>query len=139
MPARFKPLFRIVAACASCWPGAIRYWRAGHRARGTGDLVAWLRALPRAAACARPPDSADTDHRGNRTMERIALVSNRFKQLDADAGLASVGTASSSGAASYLTALARHAVGARAAALLRIGNLDPLRRDAALLAPGTEV
>ncbi|WUR15922.1 hypothetical protein E7V67_012700 [[Empedobacter] haloabium] len=102
------------------------------------DLLASTRCEPSDIAAL----AADTDHRGNRTMELMDLVSNRFKQLDASADLASVGMAcGSSGAATYLTALvlARQDVTERGAPVLCIGNLDPYRRDAALLAPGTEV
>ncbi|AXA90913.1 hypothetical protein [Massilia sp. YMA4] len=134
----------------------IWHWRASNREPGTGDLVAQLLVLPLALLLADPaqaallaPDeppvllrAADTDHRGNRTMELMDRVSNRLKQLDASADLASVGMAcGSSGAATYLTALAlaRQDVTERGAPVLCIGNLDPYRRDAALLAPGTEV
>lgn len=86
--------------------------------------------------------TADTDHRRNRTMELMDLVTNGFKQLDPGADVVSVGAACGhGGAASYLTALAlaRHDAAERGAPVLCIGNLDPYRRDAALLAPGTEV
>lgn len=85
--------------------------------------------------------TADTDHRTGRVMEVMDLVSEQFKELDPAADLASVGAACGScGAVTYLTALAlaRQAALERSAPVLCIGNLDPYRRDVALVAPAAQ-
>ncbi|GGZ05469.1 hypothetical protein ACFFTM_09790 [Pseudoduganella plicata] len=85
--------------------------------------------------------TADTDHRTSRVMEVMDLVADQFKELDPAADLASVGAACGScGAVTYLTALAlaRHAALEKSAPVLCIGNLDPYRRDVALLAPAAQ-
>ena len=85
--------------------------------------------------------TADTDHRTGRVMEVMDLVSDQFKELDPATDLASVGAACGScGAVTYLTALALAQQEAleRAAPVLCIGNLDPYRRDVALVAPAAQ-
>lgn len=85
--------------------------------------------------------TADTDHRTSRVMEVMDLISAQFKELDPAADLASVGAACGScGAVTYLTALAvaRQVALARSAPVLCVGNLDPYRRDVALLAPAAQ-
>jgi len=85
--------------------------------------------------------TADTDHRTGRVMEVMDLVSEQFKELDPAADLASVGAACGScGAVTYLTALAvaRQAALERSGPVLCIGNLDPYRRDVALVAPAAQ-
>ena len=85
--------------------------------------------------------TADTDHRTGRVLEVMDLVSEQFKELDPAADLASVGAACGScGAVTYLTALAlaRQAALQRSAPVLCIGNLDPYRRDVALVAPAAQ-
>jgi hypothetical protein len=85
--------------------------------------------------------TADTDHRTSRVMEVMDLVAEQFKELDPAADLASVGAACGScGAVTYLTALAlaRQAALERSAPVLCVGNLDPYRRDVALLAPAAQ-
>ncbi|AVR96807.1 hypothetical protein [Pseudoduganella armeniaca] len=136
MPARFQLLFFLVTAGAAGWARVSCCWRASQRAPGgtrlaalpvaSGALDGLMRGLLAKAGCVAAGITAwmtDTKHRGQRAPQRMALASIRFKQLDAGADLA----------------CRDGACGSSGAALLRIGNLDPYRRDAALLAPGTEV
>jgi len=85
--------------------------------------------------------TADTDHRTGRVMEVMDLVSEQFKELDPATDLTSVGAACGScGAVTYLTALAlaRQAALELAGPVLCVGNLDPYRRDIALVAPAAQ-
>jgi hypothetical protein len=82
--------------------------------------------------------AADTDHRTNRVMELMGVVSEAMPQLDPATDVLSVGAGCGScGAVTYLTALvlARQEAQDRNAAVLCISNLDPYRRDVAVIGP----
>ncbi|TWI69207.1 hypothetical protein IP91_00273 [Pseudoduganella lurida] len=81
--------------------------------------------------------AADADHRTSRVMELMGVVA---PQLDATADVASIGAACGAcDPVTFLTAvaLASHVAQERAAPVLCIGNLDPYRRDVAVITAGT--
>lgn len=86
--------------------------------------------------------AADADHRTSRVMELMGVVSGQMPELDPAADVASVGNACGACApVTYVAALALAAAVAqeRAAPVLCIGNLDPFRRDVAVVTPGSTV
>ncbi|OEZ63602.1 hypothetical protein DUGA6_01030 [Duganella sp. HH105] len=86
--------------------------------------------------------TADTDHRTSRVMELMGVMSETTPQLDPGADVFSVGAGCGScGAVTYLTALAlaRQEAESRNAAILCISNLDPFRRDVAVIGPAAPV
>ena len=86
--------------------------------------------------------TADTDHRTSRVMELMGVVSTTTPQLDPGTDVLSVGAGCGScGAVTYLTALAlaRLEAESRNAAILCISNLDPFRRDVAVIGPAVTV
>ncbi|QGZ37673.1 hypothetical protein IP92_04482 [Pseudoduganella flava] len=94
------------------------------RAHVTPDQVAFI--------------AADTDHRTGRVMELMAVLPERMPQLDATTDIVSAGSACGACApVPFVAALALAAVEAheRAAPVLCVGNLDPYRRDVAVIAP----
>jgi hypothetical protein len=81
--------------------------------------------------------AADADHRTSRVMELMGVVAPR---LDAAADVASVGAACGAcDPVTFLTALALagHVALERNAPVLCIGNLDPYRREVAVVTPGS--
>lgn len=86
--------------------------------------------------------AADTDHRTSRVMELMGVVSASTPQLDPGADVLSVGAGCGScGGVTWLTALAlaRQEAQSRNAAILCISNLDPFRRDVAVIGPAVAV
>ncbi len=86
--------------------------------------------------------AADTDHRTSRVMELMGVVSASTPQLDPGVDVLSVGASCGScGGVTWLTALAlaRQEAESRNAAILCISNLDPFRRDVAVIGPAVAV
>jgi len=86
--------------------------------------------------------SADTDHRTSRVMELMGVASEATPQLDPGVDIFSVGASCGNcGAVTWLTALAvaRQEAESRKAAILCISNLDPFRRDVAVIGPAVAV
>ncbi|MFK3737277.1 hypothetical protein [Massilia sp. TN1-12] len=81
---------------------------------------------------------ADADARAGRVMELMGVATAQLPQLDTAADLLRAGSATGACApVAWLSALAVGAEGARErrAPVLCIGNLDPFRRDVAVVAP----
>ncbi|MCU6499139.1 hypothetical protein LPN04_15180 [Rugamonas sp. A1-17] len=86
--------------------------------------------------------SADTDHRTSRVMELMGVVSEATPQLDPATDVFSVGASCGNcGAVTWLTALAvaRQEAQSRNAVILCISNLDPFRRDVAVIGPAAAI
>lgn len=136
-----------LAADATSLP-ALRAFASGRLAqsadapgRAHAPLLADL--LARALDTARCPAeqvvlaAADADHRSRRVLELMALATGRLPRLDPAADLVRTGDACGTcPPVGWLTALALAADAARehGAAALGIGNLDPFRRDVAVVA-----
>lgn len=115
---------------------------ADHAKRASSELLCELSAKALQNAHCEPSHialiAADTDHRTSRVMELMGVLSAALPQLDPGADVLSVGAGCGScGAVTYLTALAlaRQEAQDRNAAVLCISNLDPYRRDVAIIGP----
>ncbi len=125
---------------------------ASERRADSADAAKKPDAQPLLAACTRALDqahcapdavkfvAADTDHRTGRVMELMGAVSAALPQLDPAADVAAIGA--TCGACTPVTFVTTLALGSREALLreapvLCIGNLDPYRRDVAVIAPAS--